>query len=526
MRQRIFLSSVQKEFAAERRALKDYIHGDPLLSQFFEVFLFEDVPAADRRADSVYLFEVDRCGIYVGLFGNEYGFADAAGLSPTEREFDRATLKSKPRLIFVKGTEDWQRHPRMKALIRRAGNQLIRRRFGSIPELNAALYASLVNLLKGSGAIRTGPFDASACSRATLADLSKRKLSDFLARAQAERGYPLGPKTTMRTALTHLNLLDGDHPSHAAILLFGKEPQRFLISSEVKCLHFHGTEVAKPIPSYQIYKGTVFELVDKAVDFVMSKINRAVGTRAESNQAPVTYEIPRLAVAEAIVNAVGHRDYASNASVQVMLFSDRLEVWNPGELPPPLTIESLRKPHASLPHNPLIAEPLFLTRYIEKAGTGILDMFKQCRQAGIGAPSFRQDGGQFVQTLQRPGTVTAQVTAEDTAQVGKGQPTLWTFALSGIAHAFPEATAQVTAQVAAQVAMFCMEPRSARETMEHLKLRHWKTFQANYLGPLLHDKLLERTIPDKPTSRLQQYRLTPKARAWLGSFQKTRKNTE
>ena len=62
--------------------------------------------------------------------------------------------------------------------------------------------------------------------------------------------------------------------------------------------------------------------------------------------------------------------------------------------------------------------------------------------------------------------------------------------------------------------------------MEHLKLRHWKTFQANYLGPLLHDKLLERTIPDKPTSRLQQYRLTPKARAWLGSFQKTRKNTE
>jgi len=59
--------------------------------------------------------------------------------------------------------------------------------------------------------------------------------------------------------------------------------------SEVKCLHFHGTEVQKPIPSYQIYKGTVFELVDQAVDFVMSKIARRVGTRALGPQAPVDY---------------------------------------------------------------------------------------------------------------------------------------------------------------------------------------------------------------------------------------------
>ena len=50
MKERIFISSVQKELAAERRALKDYVHADPLLGRFFEVFLFEDVPASDRRA--------------------------------------------------------------------------------------------------------------------------------------------------------------------------------------------------------------------------------------------------------------------------------------------------------------------------------------------------------------------------------------------------------------------------------------------------------------------------------------------
>ena len=141
--------------------------------------------------------------------------------------------------------------------------------------------------------------------------------------------------------------------------------------------------------------------MDQAADFVMSKINRRVGTRAQGPEAPVTYELPGEAVGEAIVNAVAHRDYASNASVQVMLFSDRLEVWNPGELPPPLTVEKLRLPHASLPRNPLLADPLFLTRYIEKAGSGILDMIRLCRQAGLPEPEYRQDGGMFVQTLSR-----------------------------------------------------------------------------------------------------------------------------
>ena len=78
------------------------------------------------------------------------------------------------------------------------------------------------------------------------------------------------------------------------------------------------------------------------------------------SQIPVDYELPREVVAEAIVNAVAHRDYASNASVQVMLFADRLEVWNPGELPAPLTVAELWRPHASIPRNPLIAEPMFL----------------------------------------------------------------------------------------------------------------------------------------------------------------------
>lgn len=397
----IFISGVQKELPQERRALKEFIQGDALLRRYFDVFLFEDLPASDRKADDVYLKEVGHCDLYVGLFGNEYGSQDAQGISPTEREFDLATTRGKSRLVFVKGMDDKSRHPKMLRLIRKAGAQLIRRRFTSVPDLTATVYAALVEHLERSGDIRSLPFDASACPEATLNDLPQEKIDHFLETAKRERNYALPARTSREKALSHLNLLDDGRPTHAAVLLFGKNPQRFLPSSEIKCMHFHGVKVSKPIPSYQIFKGTVFELIDQAVDFVLSKIARSVGTRELGPQAPVEYDLPKQAVAEAIINSVAHRDYTSNASVQVMLFADRLEVWNPGELPPALTPERLREPHASIPRNPLIAEPLFLAHYVEKAGTGTLDMIDRCREAGLPTPQFEQRGGSFVTTLWR-----------------------------------------------------------------------------------------------------------------------------
>lgn len=82
--ERLFISSVQKELALERTALRDFIRGDALFRRFYDVFLFEDLPASDRRVDAVYLDEVDRSAIYVGLFGDQYGYEDVDGLSPTE----------------------------------------------------------------------------------------------------------------------------------------------------------------------------------------------------------------------------------------------------------------------------------------------------------------------------------------------------------------------------------------------------------------------------------------------------------
>ena len=88
-KRKIFISSVQKEFKDERAALRHFISGDPLCRRYFDCFLFEDIPAQDRRPDAVYIDEVRDCDIYVCLLGNEYGAEDARGSSATEREFRR-----------------------------------------------------------------------------------------------------------------------------------------------------------------------------------------------------------------------------------------------------------------------------------------------------------------------------------------------------------------------------------------------------------------------------------------------------
>ena len=151
----------------------------------------------------------------------------------------------------------------------------------------------------------------------------------------------------------------------------------------------------------QPYDGRLFEVIDQAVEFVLGKLDRPVGTRATGAQAAGDFEVPRSVIAEAVVNAVAHRDYRHAGFVQVIVFADRIEVWNPGELPAGLTPELLRAPHGPLPRNPLIAEPLFRVKYVEKAGTGTTDMIADCLDAGLPEPSFAQCGPHFVTTIWR-----------------------------------------------------------------------------------------------------------------------------
>ena len=385
---------MQSEFSEERTMLNQYIRTDVLLGKFFEPFIFEEVPANEASPQQVYLREVEMSDIYLGLFGNRYGFEDAEGVSPTEREYDLAAKLHKTRLIFIKSVGEETRHPKETTLIHKVEQDIVRKTFVDIDGLRTSVYAALVRFLEEKEYIRWQPFDAAYDTDATLDDLDNSKMTEFIKQARRKRSFPLPIDASPEHLLTHLSLMDEKgRISNSAILLFGKKPQKFFITSEVKCAQFFGDVVQKPMPSYQIYRGDVFELVDQATAFVMSRVDNWTGTRSEGETAavPTRPELPYDAVKEAIVNAVCHRDYTSNASVQVMLFRNRLEIWNPGQLPYGLTVQKLSGPHKSLPANPLLADPMYLAGYIEKVGTGTEDIISLCSEWGLKTPEFHQE---------------------------------------------------------------------------------------------------------------------------------------
>ena len=209
------------------------------------------------------------------------------------------------------------------------------------------------------------------------------------------------------------------------------------------------------------------------------------------------------------------KTYTSNASVQVMLFADRLEVWNPGELPSALTIEDLRVPHPSIPHNPLIAEPMFLATYAEKAGSGILDMIKRCRVADVRTPLFRQSGGQFVQTLWRPKAATAaQVATQVTAQVGT-KSALSRDQVQAHDEAHDEAHDGISVSERRIMEVCLASPRTTPELLTALGYAMRTGNFKRGLKHLIALDLLEMSVPGSPRSKKQKYRLTHKGRVWL-----------
>ena len=405
MSQRIFISSVQREFAKERKALAEYVRKDAILGRFFDVFLFEEVPAQERKADGVYLAEVDACDIYLGIFGHTYGNVDSSGVSATEREYLRAAKRHKTRICFIdKSAGDTE--PRQAAFISRVSEDVVRKGFVGYDDLRTAVYAALAKCLEDKGFINVLPFDASKTAGVTMKDLSVVKMRDFIRTAREKRQFPLPVNVPIEQLLMALELLDDEgRLLNPAALLFGKRPQKFFITSEVKCAQFYADRVSKPMADHQIYTGDVFELVDQATRFVMTHISNWVGTRetGDTAEVPTKFELPYDAVKEAIVNAVVHRDYTSNASVQVMLFRDRLEVWSPGGLPRGMTIGKLFAAHKSVPVNPLLARAMYLKGYIEKSGTGTGDMIAKCASWGVPAPEwYEDDPDDFRVVLKRP----------------------------------------------------------------------------------------------------------------------------
>ncbi|RTH96322.1 AAA family ATPase [Thermus scotoductus] len=238
----------------------------------------------------------------------------------------------------------------------------------------------------------------------TLKEVDPEALKAFarLARERLPHVDLSDPEGTLR----NLNLVEGERLKNAGVLLFGKRPQRLFPQAQVRVGIFRGDEI---LDSHD-FTGTLWEQLDGAMARFRQVLKVRFDVRVEEPsleglKREETWEYPLEALREAVANALVHRDYTYPADIQIRLEEDRLEVWSPGELPPPLTPDQLYQPHSSVLRNPLIAQAFYFAGIIERWGTGTTRIVRLCREQGLPEPEFANwQGGFRVTFLKDPYT--------------------------------------------------------------------------------------------------------------------------
>ena len=290
---------------------------------------------------------------------------------------------------------------------------------------------------------------------------------------------------------------------NAGVLFFAKNVRHFFSEAYITCLLGKGADKVHILDRRDFDGGIVADIED-ALSFI--ERNTRTAYRIESLRRENIPEYPMKALREAITNAVMHRDwFFEGANVFVEIYANRIEVISPGGLPSGLKPAELGR--KSVRRNPLVADLLHRIEFIEKAGTGIRRIRDEAREQGCPEPEF--EFNRFATVTFRPNpevrpdadaegyrvaervTMTPQVTPQDTPQV----------------------TPQ-DAEVARLLEVISGEMNRS-QLQKALGLKDTKHVRKTYLLPALQAGLIEMTIPDKPRSSKQRYRLTLAGRDYL-----------
>lgn len=231
--------------------------------------------------------------------------------------------------------------------------------------------------------------------RASLKDIDLATISKF--KKLAAKRFPSATKEKSVSALLEkLHLLVKGKPTRAAILLFGKDPQKFYVSSYIKIGRFkdHATLISMD----EVY-GNLFQQAEETLEILKKKyLQTSISIKKLHREEELEY--PEVALREAIVNAIVHRDYSA-VHTQFKVYPDHLSIWNNGELTQRLTVEKLKKKHSSFPRNELVADVFYKAAYIEAWGHGTVKMVDECKKAGLPEPNFEEESGGMLVTFRK-----------------------------------------------------------------------------------------------------------------------------
>lgn len=189
--------------------------------------------------------------------------------------------------------------------------------------------------------------------------------------------------------------------TNGAVLMFGKEPVRYFPQSRVRLSVFKTDKTGEHILYDRLIEKNLFETVNQVTEFFDLAFGVASSFKTTDWKRNDKLGFPRLAIREAILNAVIHRDYTSySSSIAVNMYPNKMEISSYGKFPKGITVKSLSEDHISVPVNPDIAHMFFIRRWIEKIGIGTVKMIAQCKEQGFSVPKWKVSGNSVTVTFE------------------------------------------------------------------------------------------------------------------------------
>lgn len=230
-------------------------------------------------------------------------------------------------------------------------------------------------------------------------DIDRKAIEFFIDKAKKSgRISGISNDDSSETILENLNLITPDGQlKNAAILLFGKEPEKFFVANGFKIGRFISDE--SDLIIQDTITGNIIAMTDKVIETLKSKY-LVFHISYEGLQRIETLEIPEQALRELIYNAICHKSYPGE-QVQMKIYNDRISLYNYGSLPDGLTVEKILQEHSSRQRNQNIARVFYLAGFIEAWGRGFRKIHNEFEKVGLEQPTYDEHCGGFRVTIRR-----------------------------------------------------------------------------------------------------------------------------
>ena len=326
--------------------------------------------------------------------------------------------------------------------------------------------------------------DVRPVERAAMTALDQGRLEAFLHKLKANKPNLMQMDEEIVCEL--FSMTRNGVPTLAAVELFGLYPQAFFPQLCLTAVSIPGTELGAVTETGERFldnlkaEGTLSQMLEAALAFVRRNTKRSTIIDPQTGKRADKEEYPMVAVREAILNALVHRDYSIHTEgmpIQVLLYQDRLEIRNPGGLYGRIRLNQLGKIQPDT-RNPVIVMAMETLDETENRYSGIPTMRQELAKAGLPEPEFREERGSFVVCFRKK------------------------------TDAAPEATAGSTAGLSGDEAAllhFCETPRTRKELAEYLGLDSVSYAIKRHVMPLVELGLLRMELPDTPKSPRQRF---------------------